>query len=34
MVYSLFVLFMADIPYIAVASKMKKADGILKSEWR
>jgi len=34
MVYSLFVLFMADIPYIAVASNMKKADGILKSECR
>jgi hypothetical protein len=32
MVYTLFVLFMADISYIAVASNMKKADGVLKSE--
>ena len=32
MVYRLFVLFMGDIPYIAVASNMKKADGVLRSE--
>jgi len=31
MVYSLLVLFMADIPYNAVASNVRKVDGILKS---